>query len=131
MRTYIAKNFKISRKYENILVIGYQGSGVFTRLIEYNKSKSITYYQSVSEMTNNRDKFIHYDCIVFYSCISQLELRQVKDFIFDNILFKDKRDVPLSYYLPDMSLDISECVVLLRKDKGYKAYKREKLPVMK
>ena len=66
------KKVKISKhmktKAEKILVIGSQGSGIESRLLNHNPKQidRFVIYQSIEEMKRAKDDFYNYKCIKYF-----------------------------------------------------------------
>jgi len=58
-------------KAEKILVIGSQGSGIESRLLNHNPKQinRFVIYQSIEEMKRAEDDFYNYNCIIIFSAL--------------------------------------------------------------
>lgn len=126
------KKIKISKhmktKAEKILVIGSQGSGIESQLLNHNLKQvdRFVIYQSIGEMKRAEDDFYNYNCIVIFSALSTKDMDYYKDFLLWRVVCKDNPLCPLSFYIP-FALGLNEVIVFKKGVGGYSVYLKEKL----
>lgn len=126
------KKIKISKhmktKAEKILVIGNQGSGIESRLLNHNLKQTNRFiiYQSIEEMTRAEDDFYNYNCIVIFSALSTKDMDYYKDFLLQRVVWKDKQFCPLSSYIP-LGFGLNEVIIFEKGAGGYSVCLKEKL----
>lgn len=87
----ICKHMKT--KAEKILVIGSQGSGIESRLLNHNPKQinRFVIYQSIEEMKRAEDDFYNYNCIIIFSALlisKKDDMDYYKDFCFIELFVK-------------------------------------------
>lgn len=126
------KKVKISKhmktKAEKILVIGSQGSGIESRLLNHNLKQvdRFVIYQSIGEMRRAEDDFYNYNCIIIFSALSTKNMDYYKDFLLQRVVWKDKQFCPLSDYIP-LGFGLNEVIIFEKGVGGYSVYLKEKL----
>ena len=126
------KSVKISKhmktKAEKILVIGSQGSGIESRLLNHNLKQvdRFVIYQSIGEMRRAEDDFYNYNCIIIFSALSTKNMDYYKDFLLRRVVWKDKQFCPLSSYIP-LGFGLNEVIIFEKGAGGYSVYLKEKL----
>lgn len=126
------KSVKISKhmktKAEKILVIGSQGSGIESRLLNHNSKQvdRFVIYQSIGEMRRAEDDFYNYNCIIIFSALSTKNMDYYKDFLLQRVVWKDKQFCPLSFYIP-LGFGLNEVIIFEKGVGGYSVYLKEKL----
>ena len=129
------KKVKISKhmktKAEKILVIGSQGSGIESRLLNHNPKQidRFVIYQSIEEMKRAKDDFYNYKCIIIFSALlisKKDDIDYYKDFLLYRVVCKDKSFCPLAFFIT-LGLGLNEIIVFERGIGGYSVYKKEKL----
>lgn len=126
------KSVKISKhkktKAEKILVIGSQGSGIESRLLNHNPKQvdRFVVYQSIGEMRRAEDDFYNYNCIIIFSALSTKNIDYYKDFLLQRVVWKDKQFCPLSFYIP-LAQGLNEVIIFEKGAGGYSVYLKEKL----
>lgn len=126
------KKVKISKhmktKAEKILVIGSQGSGIESRLLNHNPKQinRFVIYQSIEEMKRAWDDFYNYNCIIIFSALPTKDMDYYKDFLLYRVVYKDKLLCPLAAYIP-LGLGLNEIIVFEKGIDGYSVYEKEKL----
>lgn len=129
------KKIKISKhmktKAEKILVIGSQGSGIESQLLNYNLKQidRFVIYQSIGEMKRAGDDFYNYNCIIIFSALlisKKDDIDYYKDFLLYRVVCKDKLLCPLAAYIP-LCLGLNEAIVFKKGVGGYSVYLKEKL----
>lgn len=126
------KSVKISKhmktKAEKILVIGSQGSGIESRLLNHNPKQvdRFVIYQSIEEMQRAGDDFYNYNCIIIFSALSTKNMDYYKDFLLCRVVWKDKQFCPLSSYIP-LGFGLNEVIIFEKGAGGYSIYLKEKL----
>lgn len=126
------KKIKISKhmktKAEKILVIGSQGSGIESRLLNHNLKQTDRFviYQSIEEMRRAEDDFYNYNCIIIFSALSTKDMDYYKDFLLQRVVWKDKLLCPLSSYIP-LGFGLNEVIIFEKGAGGYSVYLKEKL----
>lgn len=129
------KKVKISKhmktKAKKILVIGSQGSGIESQLLNHNPKQinRFVIYQSIEEMKRAEDDFYNYNCIIIFSALlisKKDDMDYYKDFLLYRVVYKDMSLCPLADYIP-LGLGLNEVIVFERGIGGYSAYEKEKL----
>lgn len=118
-------------KAEKILVIGSQGSGIESRLLNHNPKQinRFVIYQSIEEMKRAEDDFYNYNCIIIFSALlisKKDDMDYYKDFLLYKVVCKDKLLCPLAAYIP-LGLGLNEIIVFEKGIDGYSVYEKEKL----
>ena len=126
------KSVRISKhkktKAEKILVIGSQGSGIESQLLNHNLKQvdRFVIYQSIGEMRRAEDDFYNYNCIIIFSALSTKNIDYYEDFLLQRVVWKDKQFCPLSSYIP-LGFGLNEVIIFEKGAGGYSVYLKEKL----